>query len=510
MTDVSATGWCQMTSEGIVYGELRGSGVTYNSYGNPLLGTISSARSINEDGNTNWTITGIGLAASNISNVRYALEYSDAFYGNMTSVILSGNDTIIGSSGNDVIKYSTGKDVIKGDAGVDTMVFSGYEYSNGNASNKLIVNLGTNTYSATTNANVVVTSAIYNVENITGSNESDRITGDAQNNRLIGLDGSDLIYGGAGNDYIDGGYTYWYDNDQLYGEGGNDFLIGSRDDTYIDGGVGTDTVSYRGESRSVLINLATGVGYHGYYNSSYGTWDYADTLISIENAQGSSWNDTIIGNSGNNTITGGAGNDMLNGGTGTDMVDFLTNGYRGVNVNLAAGNSSGQGSDQLLNFENVNGSNHNDIIVGNGVANSLFGNGGNDSINGVAGNDYLFGRLGNDVLTGGTGIDTFVFDTGLNSVTNKDTLTDFSHLDDSIRLSRSVFSQLSTGQLLSSQFRSSSNGLAADSNDYVLYNTTSGALLYDKDGNGSGIAIQFATLNNKPQDVNYTDFVVVA
>ena len=201
-TDISANGWCQMTSNGIVYAELTGTGITYNSYNDPLLGTIAAARSINETGDTNWLITGIGLAASDIYDVGYALEYSDAFYGNMVSIILSGNDSILGSSGNDNILYSTGKDIVDGGPGNDTMDFSNYAYSNGTSYNNSIVNLSLGIYSVTTNANVVITSTIRNVENVLGSDENDRITGNAFNNQLFGFNGSDIIYGGAGNDYI--------------------------------------------------------------------------------------------------------------------------------------------------------------------------------------------------------------------------------------------------------------------------------------------------------------------
>jgi len=59
-------------------------------------------------------------------------------------------------------------------------------------------------------------------------------------------------------------------------------------------------------------------------------------------------------------------------------------------------------------------------------------------------------------------------------------------------------------------FRASATGLAADSNDYVLYNTTTGALLYDTDGSGGGTAVQFATLTSKPQNITAADFVVIA
>lgn len=47
-----------------------------------------------------------------------------------------------------------------------------------------------------------------------------------------------------------------------------------------------------------------------------------------------------------------------------------------------------------------------------------------------------------------------------------------------------------------------------DDNDSILYNTTTGALLYDADGSGQGVAVQFATLTTKPQ-VGAGDFLVV-
>jgi Ca2+-binding RTX toxin-like protein len=50
--------------------------------------------------------------------------------------------------------------------------------------------------------------------------------------------------------------------------------------------------------------------------------------------------------------------------------------------------------------------------------------------------------------------------------------------------------------------------MAADGNDYLLYNTTSGALYYDSDGNGAVAALQFATLTGNPLITN-ADFTVV-
>jgi Ca2+-binding RTX toxin-like protein len=150
------------------------------------------------------------------------------------------------------------------------------------------------------------------------------------------------------------------------------------------------------------------------------------------------------------------------------------------------------------------------VLTGNSAANTLNGFGGNDTLNGGGGNDVLLGGLGIDTLTGGGGADFFVFDTALNAATNRDTMTDFVAVDDTLRLDRTVFAKLTTlGTLSAGFFRASSNGAAADGNDYILYNTTTGALLYDLDGNGAAVAIPFATLATKPV-ITAADCVVIA
>ena len=107
--------------------------------------------------------------------------------------------------------------------------------------------------------------------------------------------------------------------------------------------------------------------------------------------------------------------------------------------------------------------------------------------------------FGNDTIIGGGGMDTFVFDSILNASANMDTIADFSVVDDTIRLDRTIFAKLTTlGTLNTAFFNSSTTGKALDSNDYILYNTTTGALLYDADANGTGLATQFATLTTKP------------
>src|SRR6185503_11219694 len=43
-----------------------------------------------------------------------------------------------------------------------------------------------------------------------------------------------------------------------------------------------------------------------------------DTLTSIENLNGSRWDDTLTGDAGDNVLTGNAGGDTLTGGAGND------------------------------------------------------------------------------------------------------------------------------------------------------------------------------------------------
>lgn len=143
-------------------------------------------------------------------------------------------------------------------------------------------------------------------------------------------------------------------------------------------------------------------------------------------------------------------------------------------------------------IENAVGGNGSDTLIGNGVANTLTGGAGNDS------------------LTGGGEADSFVFNAALGAA-NIDTITDFSASQgDKIKLDDSIFGRLTVGTTLSSsQFKSAANVSASDTDDFILYNTSTGALYYDSDGNGSGTAVQFAVLQNKPTDLTYAQFVVI-
>jgi serralysin len=74
---------------------------------------------------------------------------------------------------------------------------------------------------------------------------------------------------------------------------------------------------------------------------------------------------------------------------------------------------------------------------------------------------------------------------------NVDRITDFAGPDDTIRLSKAVFSKLHKGVLNAEAFRLGAKALDAD--DRILFNAKTGAVLYDADGSGTAhAAVTFA------------------
>lgn len=373
--DYDATGWYMQDSDnGVVFGAIFGSGITYNSYGNPLLGIINSASSLNADGSTQWKISGIAINANSTYSLENALRDNNAFDYYIKNTLLSGNDTIIGSPGNDHFYYTAGKDTIDGKEGSDWL-----DFSNEYLSNTLNIDLSTDKYTTGTGTSTV-TSVVHNVENIIGSGSNDSITGNNSDNIIVGGSGNDVLKGGGGNDKFIASYSY--------------------NDT-IDGGTGTDTVDYTSNRAKLNVNLNTGIAIKEYGYS----YSDSDTLSNIENVIGSIFDDTITGNNLSNVINGGAGNDTLDGGAGFDTADYST-AYKSVTANLTTGSATGYGTDKLLNIENLMGSSYADKLSGNSGANTLKGG---------AGDDILTGGAGDDLLDGGAGSDWAYYDTVTNT-----------------------------------------------------------------------------------------------
>jgi Ca2+-binding RTX toxin-like protein len=135
----------------------------------------------------------------------------------------------------------------------------------------------------------------------------------------------------------------------------------------------------------------------------------------------------------------------------------------------------------------------NDRITGSRFDDTLDGGAGKDRLCGGAGDDILNGGAGRDLLAGGAGDDTFVFDVRPGRA-NCDRILDFCSADDLFQLDSSVFAGVAPGVLDPEAFV---KGRAAlDEDDRIIYDKSSGRLLFDSDGSGDAAAVTFATLNH--------------
>lgn len=283
---------------------------------------------------------------------------------------------------------------------------------------------------------------------------------------------------------------------------GNDVYTFNQGTTYFqtiyDAG-GTDGIVFSG-TRGCVINLNDGAfsSLSDWISFSNGVSSNATVCIGpntiIENATGGNGNDLLVGNAANNILNGRAGADKMSGGAGNDIYyvdrvnDVVTEGVSaGIDtVRTVVSTTLGANVENLAltGAAAING-------VGNALANSIIGNNAVNFINAGAGADVIRGLGGNDVLFGGAGADIFVFNTALGAG-NIDRIGDFNVADDTMWLDNSVFSRLFDGALPAYVFQV--GAAAADPTDRIIYNSNTGALLYDINGNAAGGAVQFATL----------------
>ena len=235
---------------------------------------------------------------------------------------------------------------------------------------------------------------------------------------ITGTSGDDTLTGTSGNDTMCG----LAGNDTFNGLGGSDTIYPGMGTANVNGGDGTDTVSFSNLSSGVVVNFSA---------STIAGPGIGGTLSNVENASGGEGTDTLTGSAASNTLFGRGGGDVLrgeggsdvlnpgtgddpevNGGAQTDRVDY-SDVASAVLVDLGSSTTGGGAdSDDLMQIENVKGSNLADVLSGDGTANVIIGLGGNDVIEGGFGNDTLQGSGGNDSLRGQDGADILQPGTG--------------------------------------------------------------------------------------------------
>ncbi len=327
---------------------------------------------------------------------------------------------------------------------------------------------------------------------------------------------------GANMDYATGNDVYTFDPDvpfikTLWDAGGNDtisvanFTDGCKID--LTAGNFSNITILSDPLPDDVVNPYTGI-YDGRSNLAI-AYD-----VVIENAIGGSGNDSLLGNSAANTLTGGAGNDKLNGKGGTDLltgglgndtytIDSLTEidtGTADDGTDLVKSKITCTLGDEQENLT-LSGTG---IIDGSGneFDNRINGNGAKNVLSGLGGDDTLFGGLGRDTLTGGDGADVFRFASTPGGA-NVDEITDFTSGEDTLKLGDSIFVRLKeairnetdAGPVLlrSKEFQPTPDGVALDPSDRIIYNTSTGELFYDPDGDGAQAAIKFAVLVGAPE-----------
>ena len=221
---------------------------------------------------------------------------------------------------------------------------------------------------------------------------------------------------------------------------------------------------------------------------------------------GSAGNDLLNGLGGIDTLNGGGGNDryivgagdVLNDTGGVDSVVSEVSWTLGAafeNLTLA-GSASINGFGNNLQNKIIGNSAHN--TIGGGSSNdTIVAGAGNDSINGNNGSDWLESGLGNDTVTGGSGQDVIMFREA--GAANADLLTDFASTWDALRLDATAFSNIgAAGRFTAAdpRFHSAPGATGGhDDNDRIVFNSSTGQLLYDANGSASGGTQLIATLS---------------
>jgi Ca2+-binding RTX toxin-like protein len=436
----------------------------------------------------------------NIENVTGS-AFNDTLTGNGLNNVLKGGD------GDDTLDGGMGSDTLDGGAGNNTLKFSSSTAATVDLSNAAAQNTGYGT------------DLLIGIRNLEGGSGADVFTGDSANNKLVGNGGNDTLKGGGGDDTLEGGTGR---NTAEFTGAKNDYSIAKNPD-----GTFTITDSQGGRDGSDTLK---DVRFAKFSDQTVALTNGAPTSISPSSAsvlesRAAGWRVTTLSSSDpdGDTLTYSLLSDAgglfrLNG------AEVLLN--RGLDYEAAARHTisvkvtDGWGGEFTKEITIIvsndaaetiplvkRGTTAADEIVGEEGNDQLFGLAGKDQLFGYGGNDKLWGGANSDTLVGGAGNDIFVFDAAPNSKTNIDWVVDFNVKDDTIHLSKKIFSKIAKkGTLSKGAFVIGDH--FKDAEDRILYHKTAGALFYDPDGTGSAKAVQIATIGKK-LGISHKDFYVI-
>ncbi|MEQ1784195.1 MAG: hypothetical protein ABMA14_22790, partial [Hyphomonadaceae bacterium] len=248
-------------------------------------GTVTSIAHIAANGTTVLASVAVSVTLPQAAGAILEENAGEQLY----RLLSTGDNTLTGLAGPITIGDNQYNYQLQDYAGNDTIVSN---VANGNvdyefATASVTINLATGLATGGGGSDTLT-----NIGFANGSVFADTMIGNDQTNFLFGREGNDSLSGGLG-------------NDTLEGREGNDTL---------DGGGGVDTAMYIGdELGGVTVSLAI-AGPQNTIGSGI------DTLVSIENLIGTSFNDILTGNAGANVLDGNSGDDTLTGGAGVDSL----------------------------------------------------------------------------------------------------------------------------------------------------------------------------------------------
>lgn len=416
------------------------------------------------------------VSASLTRNERYFVQVSGGgedtntyrltYQATTPPVYVSGNTVFVsGTSQNDTFQFlPESPDLFSNTVIVNDVAFvvaataTKYNFRGGPGVNTLIVN-GTVRNDAMDASPTTVKLNGYTmnlglIQNVTLDGQAGNDTIRASGQRAItalGNAGDDLVYGGAlgdllrgglGNDLVNGGAG----DDVLRGELGNDRLIDGSGDDRMTGGQGNDiyvftsaaatqsdlveefalegvdTLNFAQGGGSVTVDLSSdsALALHGQRTVGAAA---AGQSAHVENAVGSSGDDTLLGNNANNLLTGGEGSDHLEGRRGNDSYAF----GNPLGAQLDTILEINQVGIDTLNFANSTGPVVADLTLDDATAvqgprtvkmfaagqsafvENLIGGFGSDVLRGNAANNRIEGGDGDDAMEGRAGGDTYFF-----------------------------------------------------------------------------------------------------
>lgn len=514
-----------------------GNDVLFGGAGNDILYGGFGADQLNGDSgiDTAWYETGVAngylvvdLAAPSENNG----EASGDTYASIERVVGSISDDIIrgtaaaeffvGREGNDIFQGRGGGDTYDGGVGLDTVWYD----------QAAIIDLR----DWSTNSGAAAGDSFTSIERVVASEQDDVIRGTSATEYFVGRGGNDVFQGRGGGDVFDGGAgidTVWYDQaaivdlrdqgtnggaatgdryesiervvgselddvirgtaatDYFLGRGGNDVFQGRGGGDIFDGGAGLDTVWY---DEAAIVDLA-GLG-----NGGAAT---GDIYVSIERVVGSNQADIVrgtsgadyfVGRDGDDIFLGRGGGDTIDGGAGMDTVWYdagVVGGTLLIDLLSSGRNTGAAAGDRYVSVERVVSSNLNDYVLGTDNTDyvlardgddTIEGRGGNDILDGGAGNDRIAGGAGADLISGGTGADAFIY---FAAAEGGDVITDFQSGVDKFEF----HSFNLTGN---AWFVSGAGPTSAQAQ--LIWDASTGRLLWDSDGTGAGGAVLIATL----------------